>query len=185
MRSSLEIRYCLIEGAGRLAGNDGASGQQGESGGTGKALRRFGGRNVLNLKVRKPSGESVHGREALFFCDRWTIRSRLSVYAVIEAGWNSPRRKPAVQPRPRLSRAKARRQGIAGELIRESGNEFDPKEANGDSGAMGRIRKRSGDNIASAMSDTGPQSGRLDWDQGCSCRFRFAPEPQSEDPQGS
>jgi hypothetical protein len=69
--------------------------------------------------------------------------------------------------------------------FRESGGGFDPKGANGNSGEMRRIRQRGGESISSAMGNTGLQSGQLDWNQGCSCRFRFAPEPQSEDPKGS
>jgi hypothetical protein len=57
VRSSPEAGHCLVEGAGRFAENDSASCQDGESGGTGEALRRFGGRSVLPPGKRKQSWE--------------------------------------------------------------------------------------------------------------------------------
>jgi hypothetical protein len=57
VRSSPEAGHCLVKGAGRFAENGGASCPDGESGGTGKALRRFGGRSVLPPGKRKQSWE--------------------------------------------------------------------------------------------------------------------------------
>jgi hypothetical protein len=93
VRSSPEAGHCLVEGAGRFAGNDGASHQDSGSGITGKALRRFGGRSVVKLEERKPTRTSALGREAKFLRDRWTVGPRYPVYAGAEVGQNCPEAK--------------------------------------------------------------------------------------------
>jgi hypothetical protein len=90
VRPSPKTGHCLVEGAGRFADNDGANHQDSGSGGTGKALRRFGGRSVLNLDERKLAGKSALDREAKFLRDCWSVRPRDSVYAGIGIGRNCP-----------------------------------------------------------------------------------------------